>query len=87
VRNRGERLVGSAVVRVDLRAAAPLGAATTAMLPSRSATARLLLPPIPGKSTRIVSVDYAGVKRSVAPAARVRAPAPKKKKRFWWLPW
>ena len=87
VRNRGERLVGSAVVRVDLRAAAPLGAATTAMLPPRSATARLLLPPIPGKSTRIVSVDYAGVKRSAAPATRVRAPAPKKKKRFWWLPW
>ena len=89
VRNRGERLVGSAVVRVDLRAAAPLGTATTAVLPSRSATARLLLPPIPGKSTRVVSVDYAGVKRAVAstPAARPRATTPKKKKRFWWLPW
>ena len=89
VRNRGERLVGSAVVRVDLRAAAPLGTATTAVLPSRSATARLLLPPIPGKSTRVIAVDYVGVKRAVAstPAARPRSATPKKKKRFWWLPW
>ena len=87
VRNRGERLVGSAVVRVDLRAAAALGGATTALLPPRSATARLLLPPIPGKSTRVVSVDYAGVKHATATTAtRPRSPA-KKKKRFWWLPW
>ena len=89
VRNRGERLVGSAVVRVDLRAAAPLGTATTAVLPPRSATARLLLPPIPGKATRVVSVDYAGVKRAAAStlAAHPRSATPRKKKRFWWLPW
>lgn len=88
VRNRGERLVGSAVVRVDLRATAPLGNATTALLPPRSATARLLLPPIPGKSTRVISVDYAGVKHAAAtPVTRARAAPAKKKKRFWWLPW
>lgn len=88
VRNRGERLVGSAVVRVDLRAAGLIGTATTALLPPRSATARLLLPPIPGKSTRVVSVDYAGVKRAAStPAARSRTATAKKKKRFWWLPW
>ena len=88
VRNRGERLVGSAVVRVDLRAAAALGNATTALLPPRSATARLLLPPIPGKSTRVVSVDYAGVRRAApTPVARPRSAPAKKKKRFWWLPW
>ena len=88
VHNRGERLVGSAVVRVDLPGARPLGAATTALLPSRSASARLLLPPIPGKATRVISVDYAGVKRAIAssPAPRPRI-APRKKKRFWWLPW
>ena len=89
VHNRGERLVGSAVVRIDLRATAPIGTATTAVLPPRSATARLLLPPIPGKATRVVSVDYAGVKRAAAsmPAARTRSATAKKKKRFWWLPW
>jgi peptidoglycan/xylan/chitin deacetylase (PgdA/CDA1 family) len=88
VRNRGERLVGSAVVRVDLRAAAAVGSATTALLPPRSATARLLLPPMPGKSTRVIAVDYAGVKRAIAsPATRPRPATAKKKKRFWWLPW
>ena len=87
VRNRGERLVGSAVVRVDLRAAGAVGNATTALLPPRSATARLLLPPIPGKSTRVVSVDYVGVKHAATPTARPRSAPAKKKKRFWWLPW
>ena len=88
VHNRGERLVGGAVVRVDLRAAAAIGNATTALLPPRSATARLLLPPIPGKSTRVVSVDYVGVKHAApTPAARPRSTPTKKKKRLWWLPW
>ena len=88
VHNRGERLVGSAVVRVDLPTARPIGTATTALLPARSASARLLLPPIPGKATRVISVDYAGVKRAAAssPGPRPRT-APRKKKRFWWLPW
>jgi hypothetical protein len=88
IRNRGERLVSGAVVRLDLPSTRPLGSATTALLSAGSTSARLLLPPIPGKTTRVFSVDYAGVKRAssarVAPHPRS---APRKKKRFWWLPW
>jgi peptidoglycan/xylan/chitin deacetylase (PgdA/CDA1 family) len=87
VRNRGERLVGGAVVRVDLPSGRPLGNATTALLPAPAGAARLLLPPLPGGTTRVFSVDYEGVKRApplrVAPRPRA---APRKKKRFWWFP-
>ena len=88
VRNRGERLVRGAVVRLDLPSSRPIGGATTALLPAGSTSARLLLPPIPGRTTRVFSVDYAGVKRasSLRAAPRTRS-APRKKKRFWWLPW
>ena len=88
VRNRGERLVGGAVVRVDIPSTHAVGSATTALLPSPPGTVRLLLSPMPGRTTRAFSVDYAGVKRAseTRAATRPRA-APRKKKRFWWLPW
>jgi peptidoglycan/xylan/chitin deacetylase (PgdA/CDA1 family) len=88
IRNRGERLVAGAVVRLDLPSGRAIGSAATALLPAGSSSARLLLPPIPGKTTRVFSVDYAGVKRAspVHAALRPRA-APRKKKRFWFLPW
>lgn len=88
VRNRGERLVRGAVVRVDLPAAHPLGASNAPMLPAAPGSARLQIPPLPGKTTRVISVAYGDVKH--APPERVirsgRATA-RKKKRFWWLPW
>jgi peptidoglycan/xylan/chitin deacetylase (PgdA/CDA1 family) len=88
VRNRGERLVGGAVVRVDLPSARPLGNANVVLLPSRPGSARLLLPPTPGKTTRVYQIDYAGVKKATAQRTPTRPrPAPRKHKRFWWLPW
>jgi peptidoglycan/xylan/chitin deacetylase (PgdA/CDA1 family) len=88
LQNRGERLVGGAVVRVDLLSTRPLGNATAVLLPASPGVARLLLPPIPGKTTRAFAVDYAGVKRAPPARASVRPrAAPRKKKRFWWLPW
>ena len=85
VRNRGARLVGNAVVRLDLPATRPLERANVVLLPSEPGSLRLLLPPIPGKTTRVFAFDYSGMKRAVA-TARPRS-APKKRKRFWWLPW
>ncbi|HEY2375299.1 MAG TPA: polysaccharide deacetylase family protein [Gemmatimonadaceae bacterium] len=86
VRNRGERLVGGAVVRVDFPSSRPLGMATAALLRSSQGSARLLLPPIPGKTTRTYHVYYAGARPTAARSrARVRA-TPRKHKRFWWLP-
>ena len=87
VRNRGERLVGNAVVRVDLATQRKLDPARVVMLPSSPGTLRVLVPPMPGKTTRVFSFDYAGAKRSaLAPRTRVPSP-PRKRKRFWWLPW
>ena len=88
IRNRGQRLVSGVVVRLDLPSSRPIGSATTALLAAGSTSARLLLPPIPGRTTRVFSVDYAGVRRasSIRAALRTRS-APRKKKRFWWLPW
>ncbi|MFL5614457.1 MAG: polysaccharide deacetylase family protein [Gemmatimonadaceae bacterium] len=89
VRNRGERLVSNAVVRIDLPSDRPLGSANALFLSSsQSGVLRFLLPPIPGGTTRVFSVDYAGVKRAAPVRATPRArSAPRKKKRFWWLPW
>ena len=87
VRNRGERLVGGAVVRVDLPAMRPLGNANVALLPSRAGSARLLLPPMPGKTTRVYQVDYAGLKKgSIARTSTRARHTPRPRKRFWWLP-
>ncbi len=89
VRNRGERLVGGAVLRLDLPSSRPLGGATAVLLPAHSGSARLLLPPIPGNSTRTYQIYYTGVRPpSASPVrsrTRVRPTAPKHK-RFWWLP-
>lgn len=88
VRNRGDRLVGGAVVRVDLPVTRATGNANAVLLPEQSGAVRLLLPPMPGKTTRVFSVDYAGVKRGAQPRNQLRTrTAPRKKKRFWWLPW
>ena len=89
VRNRGERLVGDAVVRVDLPSQRELGVASAVLLPAPAGSARLLLPPIPGKSTRTYQVYYAGVRPPSASPVRNRLrvrSAPRKHKRFWWLP-
>jgi hypothetical protein len=88
VRNRGERLVGNAVLRLDLPAPRSLERANAVLLPSPSGSLRLLLPPIPGKTTRVFAFDYSGMKRPVAAPGFTRPKsAPKKRKRFWWLPW
>ena len=87
VHNRGERLVGGAVVRVDLPSPRPLGASNTALLPASAGTARLLLPPIPGKVTRTFQVYYAGARPPSAARVSSRARLTNRKhKRFWWLP-
>jgi peptidoglycan/xylan/chitin deacetylase (PgdA/CDA1 family) len=87
VRNRGERLVGNAVVRVELSANRPMGRPDVVLLPSEPGSLRFLLPPMRGQTTRVFAFDYAGVRHSVtSPAPRAR-PAPRKRKRFWWLPW
>ena len=89
IHNRGERLVGNAVVRVDLPSQREPGAASAVLLPARAGVARLLLPPIPGKSARTYQVYYAGVRPPSASLARNRSrprvPS-RKHKRFWWLP-
>jgi hypothetical protein len=87
VHNRGERLVGNAVVRIDLPTTRPLDRPPAALLPSSAGSVRFLLPPMPGKSTRVFSFDYAGVKRGALSAAARPKSVPKKRKRFWWLPW
>ena len=89
IQNRGERLVGNAVVRVDLPSQHQLGVASAVLLPARAGSARLFLPPIPGKSTRTYQVYYAGVRPPSASQARSRSrprAASRKHKRFWWLP-
>ena len=88
VRNRGERLVGGAVVRVDLSSLRTATSATTTLISARPGTARLLLPPMPGKTTRVYHVYYAG-QRSATPARSSTRPRalPRKHKRFRWLPW
>lgn len=88
VRNRGERLVGGAVVRVEVSSLRTAATATTTLISAGPGMTRLLLPPIPGKTTRVYQVYYAGA-RTVSPAHaswRPR-PAPRKHKRFRWLPW
>jgi peptidoglycan/xylan/chitin deacetylase (PgdA/CDA1 family) len=85
VRNRGERLVGNAVVRVDLPAAKLVNRPEVVLLPSQPGALRFLLPPLRGKTTRTFSFDYTGMKRAAAPP-RLKSP-PRKHKRFWWLPW
>jgi peptidoglycan/xylan/chitin deacetylase (PgdA/CDA1 family) len=88
VRNRGERLVGGAVVRVELSSPRIATTATTALITARPGMARLLLPPIPGKTTRVFQVYYSGSRTAspVRTSSRPR-PAPRKHKRFKWLPW
>jgi peptidoglycan/xylan/chitin deacetylase (PgdA/CDA1 family) len=88
VRNRGERLVRGAVVRVDLPSAHPLTSTGAPLLLAPAGSARLALPAIPGKTTRVFAIDYSDVRRAVPAHATPRArSAPRKKKRFWWLPW
>jgi peptidoglycan/xylan/chitin deacetylase (PgdA/CDA1 family) len=89
VRNRGERLVRGAVVRIELPTTTtrPIARASTALLPAPPGLLRLLLPPIPGEAVRSFAVDYvsdrAPAKRS-APSSR----APRRpQRRFWWFPW
>src|SRR5206468_12123754 len=88
VRNRGERLVSGAVVHLDLPSSRPIGGATTPLLPARPGSARLLLPPTPGRTTRVYQVYYGGAQRLSAArsAARARRTTPRKHKRFWGLP-
>jgi peptidoglycan/xylan/chitin deacetylase (PgdA/CDA1 family) len=88
VRNRGERLVSNAVVRVDLPTTRRLENGSLTILPSTAGSLRVLLPPINGRTTRVFTLNYVGVKRALAAAPVQRArQAPKKRKRFWWLPW
>jgi hypothetical protein len=89
VRNRGERLVGGAVLRVDLPSSRLLGGATAVLLDAHPGSARLLLPPIPGNSTRTYQIYYPGVRPPSASSARSRTrvrPTSRKHKRVWWLP-
>lgn len=88
VRNRGERLVRGAVVNVALTTTRAIGKAPTELLPSEPGTARLVIPSLPGKTTRVYAVRYSGERRA-APARPAPRPhsAPRKKGRFWWLPW
>ena len=89
VQNRGERLVRGAVIRIELPDLAPrrIASASTALLPAPAGTVRLLLPPVPGMTTRTFTVDYP---RPTAPAARRSSGArPAVKHRSWlrFLPW
>jgi len=88
VRNRGERLVSGVVVRVDLPTSRTAVSATTALIPAQPGSARLLLPPIAGKTTRTFQINYAGARlqtRASRSSPRAR-PIAKKHKRFRWLP-
>ena len=88
VRNRGERLVRGAVVRVTVPSSQSIGASTAPLLPAPAGSARLQIPPLPGRTTRVYTVDYAGVRHAAVTRATARARRPaRKKKRFWWLPW
>jgi hypothetical protein len=86
IRNRGERLVRGAVVRMDLPTTHPIGAASAPLLPAAPGTVRLQIPPLPGKTVRVYTVDYGDVRHVARAVPRARA-TPRKKKRFWWLPW
>jgi peptidoglycan/xylan/chitin deacetylase (PgdA/CDA1 family) len=87
VRNRGERLVRGAVVRVDLPVAHPLGTSSAPLLAAPGGSARLQIPPIPGMSTRVYAVEYADVRHAAPARAPIRQHSmPRKKKRLWWLP-
>jgi peptidoglycan/xylan/chitin deacetylase (PgdA/CDA1 family) len=92
VRNRGERLVRGAVMRVELPAPAPrpIARASTALLPAPAGTVRLLIPPVPGKATRTYVVGYAGAQRAGEASLRTLTkprPARRVRPRFWWFPW
>lgn len=87
VRNRGRQLVRGAVVRIDLPAAHPLGTSSAPLLPAPGASARLQIPPIPGNTTRVYSVDYTDVRHAAPARGRVRARSAPRKKKLWWLPW
>ena len=88
VRNRGERRVRGAVLRVSLPAVRPIGVSDAPTLTAPAGEVRLQIPPLPGKTARAYSVSYAGAHRAklTRPSPRART-APRKKKRFWWLPW
>lgn len=89
VHNRGQRLVTGAVLRLDLPSARQPDVASTALLPARQGSARLLLPPIPGNATRTYEVEYAGAHPPSVSLTRRRTrtrSVPRKHKRFWWLP-
>lgn len=87
VRNRGERLVGKAVVRVDLAPVRSLERANVTLLPSEPGTLRLLLPPLPGNTTRTIAFDYTGVKRNVTPTPSPRPRTAAKKRKSFWKRW
>jgi peptidoglycan-N-acetylglucosamine deacetylase len=88
IRNHGERLVRGAVVRVDLPAAHSIESSNAPLLPATPGTVRVQIRPIPGKTTQVYSVEYGDV-RHITPARAVprSRQTPRKKKRFWWLPW
>ncbi|HYX82607.1 MAG TPA: polysaccharide deacetylase family protein, partial [Gemmatimonadales bacterium] len=84
VRNRGERLVRWAVLRVQLPEPRAVAGANAALLSTRGNEVRLLIPPVPGNVTRTYIVDYAGAKPRVSTRASSRLSPPRKKGRLWW---
>lgn len=89
VKNRGERLVRGAVVRVELPTppARPIERASTALLSAPPGVVRLLLPPMPGEATRSFAVDYAGSREATTRRPAKPRPARRPQRRFWWFPW
>lgn len=89
VKNRGERVVRGAVVRVELPSTntRAISRASTALLPAPPGLVRLLLPPVPGEVTRVFSVDYVGDREPVKRAAPSSRAPRRAKPRFWWFPW
>lgn len=87
VRNRGERLVSNAVVRVDLPTVRPVQRSKLGAMPADPGSMRVLLPPLAGRTTHVFSFDYSGIERATPASSPRRHVAPRKRKRFWWLPW
>jgi peptidoglycan/xylan/chitin deacetylase (PgdA/CDA1 family) len=89
VRNRGERLVRGAVVRVELPTsnARAIEHASTALLPAPPGLVRLLLPPVPGEATRVFAVNYVSDREPVKRTAPSSRAPHRAKPRFWWFPW
>jgi hypothetical protein len=88
VHNRGERQVRGAVVRVELPTSHGVSASSVPRLPAEAGSVRLQIPPLPGNTTRVYTVDYDGARRMMPTRGSNARPrtTPRKRKRVWWFP-